>query len=261
MPNLKKYTLVRAFLNPIRILWLIKVKIVHHKIPLKTLPSFEHRNLLKIYPFPKKIIDIGFNKGQFTTLILLFKKKSIVYAFDPNKGDTFSIANQLKKLYPRRFQFFNFAIGNKNQNKYLNLALSSDNNTFLKPTLENRKLFSKASLSGVRKKVKTKTLSELNIKFEGPNNLLKIDVQGFEINVLKGVSNEIFENLTWIYLEISEIELYKGQASFFKIDSFLKNKGYLLERKYNILKSANKGKIIYCDALYKKIGSTSRIKP
>ena len=71
----KKYTFIRAFLNINRILWLIRVKLFNKSIPLKTLPSYEHRHILKINPFPEKIIDVGFNKGQFSSLILLFKKK------------------------------------------------------------------------------------------------------------------------------------------------------------------------------------------
>ena len=214
---------------------------------------------MKINPFPSKIIDIGFNKGQFSTLILLFKKKSIVYGFDPSEGETFSIAKRLKSLYPKRFKFFNYALGDKNQEKYLNIALSSDNNSFMKPTLENQNLFNKVSLSGMRKKVKIKTLTDLDIKFEGTINLLKIDVQGYEIKILKGISNEIYKNIEWIYIELSEIELYKGQGSYLEIDRFLKSKGFFAEGKFNITKNHNQEKIIYCDALYKNIYSTSII--
>ena len=125
----------------------------------------------------------------------------------------------------------------------------------MKPTLENQKLFKKVSLSGMRKKVKIKTLTELDIKFEGTINLLKIDVQGYEIKILKGISNEIYKNIEWIYIELSEIELYKGQGSYSEIDRFLKNKGFFAEGKFNITKKHNQGKIIYCDALYKNIYS------
>ena len=188
---------------------------------------------------------------------MLFKKRSIVYAFDPSEGETFFIAKRLKSLYPKRFKFYNYALGDKNQEKYLNLALSSDNNSFMKPTLENQNLFNKVSLSGFRKKVKIKTLTVLDIKFEGTINLLKIDVQGFEINILKGISNEIYKNIEWIYIELSEIELYKGQGSYSQIDRFLNKKGFFAKGKFNITKNHNQNKIIYCDVLYKNIYSTS----
>ena len=248
----KKYTFIRAFLNPNRILWLIKIKILNNRIPLKTLPSFEHRHILKIDPFPENILDVGFNKGQFSSLILIFKKKVSIYAFDPNDGDTVFIANKLKKIYPQRFHFFNFALGDVIGSRFLNLAISSDNNTFLKPTNKNENLYAKALLTGKKTKVLIKTLSSLNFKFDGSNNLLKIDVQGFELKVLKGISQELYKKIKWIYIEVSEIKMYKGQSSLKLIDDFLRENGFFLEKKFNIVRSSHNEKIVYCDSLYKK---------
>ena len=247
----KKYTFIRAFLNINRILWLIRVKLFNKSIPLKTLPSYEHRHILKINPFPEKIIDVGFNKGQFSSLVLLFKKKASIYAFDPNLGETILIANKLEKFYPQRFVFFNFALGDVIESKRLNLAVSSDNNSFLKPTYENENLYSKAMLTGIKNKVLIKTLSSVNFKLDSSNNLLKIDVQGYELKVLKGISKKLFKKIKWIYIEVSEIKMYKGQGSFKLIDDFLRENGFFLEKKFNIVRNSQNKKIIYCDSLYK----------
>ena len=250
--KLKKYTFIRFFLNPNRILWLIKLKLLNNKIPLKTLPSFEHRHILKIDPFPENIIDVGFNKGQFSSLIFLFKKKVTIYAFDPNAGETIIIANKFKQFYPQRFKFFNFALGDVIESRFLNLARSSDNNSFLKPTKKNENLYSKALLTGNKSKVLIKTLSSLNFKLYGSNNLLKIDVQGFELKVLKGISNDLYKKIRWIYIEVSEIKMYKGQGSLKLIDDFLRNHGFFLEKNFNIVRNIVNKKILYCDSLYKR---------
>ena len=73
---IKRYKLINFIFQPRRIIWLLKIKILNIKIPLKTLPSYEHRELLKLIPVPDNIIDVGFNKGQFSSLILLFQKNS-----------------------------------------------------------------------------------------------------------------------------------------------------------------------------------------
>tara|TARA_Y100001978_G_scaffold200121_1_gene215749 strand:+ start:696 stop:1496 length:801 start_codon:yes stop_codon:yes gene_type:complete len=251
--KLKKYTFIRFFFNPSRIFWLIKVKLLNKRIPLKTLPSFEHRHILKIDPFPDNIIDVGFNKGQFSSLILIFKKKVSIYAFDPNVGETIFIANKIKNSYPQRFEFFNFALGDVIESKFLNLAVSSDNNSFMKPTIENEDLYSKVLLTGKKSKVLIKTLSSVNFKLNSSNNLLKIDVQGFELKVLKGISNKLYKKIKWIYIEVSEIKMYKGQGSLKMIDDFLRENGFFLEKKFNIVRSSYDKKIIYCDSLYKKV--------
>ena len=247
----KKYTFIRFFLNPLRIFWLIKVKLLNYTIPFKTFPSFEHRHILKIDPFPDNIIDVGFNKGQFSSLILIFKKKASIYAFDPNVGETIFIANKIKKSFPQRFVFFNFALGDVVESRSLNLAVSSDNNSFLKPTNENKNLYSKALLTGKKSKVLIKTLSSVNFKLDSSNNLLKIDVQGFELKVLKGISRKLYKNIKWIYIEVSEIKMYKGQGSLKLIDEFLEENGFFLEKKFNIVRSSQDEKIVYCDSLYK----------
>lgn len=249
----KTFTLIRILLNPERICWIIYQKIIHLRIPLKTFPSFEHKHILEIVPFPKTIIDVGFNKGQFSSLILFLKKSSFVYAFDPNKGETTALGSRLKNIFPKRFKFYNYALGDIEETKIFNLAKSSDNNSFLKPTKTNSNLYSKVKLTGKNISVNIKPLSAFNLKMIGINNLLKIDVQGYELNVLKGISKELYEQIQWIYIEVSEMELYSGQSSYREINSYLNNLGYELEKTYNKILNADKKKIIYCDALYKNI--------
>ena len=251
--SLKTYTLVRILLNPKRIFWITYQKIIHFNMPIKTIPSFEHKHILEIVPFPKTIIDVGFNKGQFSSLILFKKKESIVYAFDPNKGETISIGARFKKKFSKRFEFYNFALGDIEETKLLNIAISSDNNTFLKPTKINSNLYSKVKLSGENIKAIIKPLSAFNIEMAGLNNLLKIDVQGYELNVLKGISKEYYQQIKWIYIELSDFELYSGQSSYDEINSYLKNIGYKLKKTYNKNLDKDKNKIIYCDALYENI--------
>ena len=47
--------------------------------------------------------------------------------------------------------------------------------------------------------------------------------------------------------------MYKGQGSLKMIDDFLRENGFFLEKKFNIVRSSYDKKIIYCDSLYKKV--------
>lgn len=249
---LKRHKLINLILNPKRFIWLLKIKLLNFKIPIKTFPSFEHRNLLKLNPFPDNIIDVGFNKGQFSSLLLL-KKKSYIFAFDPSKGESLLIAQKFEKIFPKRFKFYNFALGDKEETKLLNLAISSDNNSFLEPTIENNNLFSETRLTYKKQLSDIKTLSSLNLPLDGFNNLLKIDVQGYELNVLKGISPELYDHIKWIYIELTDLQLYKGQSSRDQINSFLNKMGFFLQKSSNIDLHPTKDKILYFDGLYVNI--------
>jgi FkbM family methyltransferase len=62
-----------------------------------------------------------------------------------------------------------------------------------------------------------------NIEFDrGLYNVLNIDVQGFELNVLKGAV-ETLKTIDAIYIELNAVEMYKGCALVGEIDSFLSN--------------------------------------
>ena len=55
-----------------KLFWLICFKIKYKKSPKSIITSFEHRKLKKYIFTPNLILDIGFNKGQFSSLAKCF---------------------------------------------------------------------------------------------------------------------------------------------------------------------------------------------
>lgn len=53
-------------------------------------------------------------------------------------------------------------------------------------------------------------------------NLLVMDVQGYELEVLKGAS-ETLQHIDYIYTEINRDEVYEGCAKVWELDAFLKD--------------------------------------
>jgi len=62
--------------------------------------------------------------------------------------------------------------------------------------------------------------------------IMKIDVQGAELEVLRGCG-ALLDSLDYIYLEGSFVELYKGQALITEIVMFLGAHGFALRGVYN----------------------------
>lgn len=74
-------------------------------------------------------------------------------------------------------------------------------------------------------RVQTRRLDDINAI--GQIDFLKIDVQGGELNCLKGAS-KLLETVLVIDVEMNTAPLYKGQGSFSDIDTFVRGKGFWL---------------------------------
>lgn len=77
--------------------------------------------------------------------------------------------------------------------------------------------------------------------------LLKLDVQGFELNVLKG-SVDALKHCAYVYAECSEVPLYDGQALRPEVEAFLKDQGFILQSRHN--EQWDSGSLIQADYLF-----------
>ena len=57
--------------------------------------------------------------------------------------------------------------------------------------------------------------------------LVKIDVQGYELEVLKG-GNDFFKKIKYLIIEVSENEIYSGQSVSKEIIQYLENKNFII---------------------------------
>lgn len=104
---------------------------------------------------------------------------------------------------------------------YLNTSTEGQSSSLLKP-LEHLKLYPFATFN--------KTI-EVNVEpldfilgYFSPN-FLNIDVQGYELNVLKG-ANEKLKKVKYIIVEVNKTELYEGCAMVDEIDEYLKKNNF-----------------------------------
>lgn len=73
--------------------------------------------------------------------------------------------------------------------------------------------------------VEVTTLDDYLNKKQQNYNLMTIDVQGYELEVLKGATNTL-QNIEYILCEVNRAELYKGCPMVEQIDEFLKQFGF-----------------------------------
>lgn len=205
-------------------------------------PSYDHYNVIKNTINVKSFIDVGANKGQFSLLVnSLFPKKSIL-AFEPIRSEYLIYKQIFENI--KNVKCFNVGLGSKVETKQLYLTKSKDSSSFFKPSKIQNNLFRNTNVVSTQT-VKIKKLSSFLHRLKKPI-FLKIDVQGYELEVLKGAN---LTQIQYIYLEGSYVRLYENQPIIKDIIKYLSKKNFKLNSEYNLLKNNNKK--IQADFLFK----------
>lgn len=188
---------------------------------------FRLTSYLKSLTKPKVVFDVGAYKGQFGNSF----KTSKVFFFEPNK-DFFKKLRKNKKDY-----YFNIGLGNKNIQKSFYITPNASSSSFNKPTLGKtlKIIFFYDVLKEKYKKTKVK-IYPLNYFFKKYKlqkiDILKIDTEGFEKYVLKGINRNNFKKIKYIVIEKQlDKNLYKNY-SFAPIKKILKDNDFILEKKF-----------------------------
>ena len=181
--------------------------------------TIELEKLVKDIRVPETIIDIGSNKGQFILLIEKLFPNKMVYSFEPIK----EMIDKQKKFfkYKKNIIFNNLALGSSITSKDFLITNRMDSSSFLK--IAEDKNESKKYLIKEKRNIKISTLDSilLNEKISRPI-LIKMDVQGYELEVLKG-SNDLLKKTDYLLLEVSENEMYQNQPTEKIIIKYLKD--------------------------------------
>jgi FkbM family methyltransferase len=73
------------------------------------------------------------------------------------------------------------------------------------------------------------TLSDFIDKYQRPlPNLLKLDVQGAELDILKNTRQEHWHDLLAVQAEVEFVSFYEGQPLFHDVDAFMRQQGYVM---------------------------------
>lgn len=187
-------------------------------------------------------VDIGTNEGNFLKFINNnFELKNVI-CFEPVKV----LSEKLKKKFNgKNFHINQVALSDKKGlRKFYEYDISSQSSLY-----EQNNTFK--SLKKLKKISRVETISfdeffRKDIKID----FCKIDVQGEETKVLKGMKNNLKKkNIKLLKIEISFIERYKGiESNFNQITNFLYNYNYHLISISKI--KYRKNKILLMDAYF-----------
>lgn len=179
--------------------------------------------------------DIGANVGQTVKDFKEVFKNATIHAFEPSPN-TFEIlehnTSNIKKLY-----LWNYGVGSTGEDLLLNEYNFSNLNSFY--DIHNYEL---CKLKG-KTLVKTTTVDQFMIKNDIQLvDVLKIDTEGFELEVFKGAINSFKESkIGMLFFEASFVNRHKDMPSFIELWDFVLKNDFELVSIYPLVHRKNMG--------------------
>jgi FkbM family methyltransferase len=208
----------------------------------------EHRLVLQLLNFDF-IIDVGANRGQFALIARKVFPHAKIISFEPLEEP----AQIFKRVFGSdpNVTLYTCAIGREKTTATIHVTKDDDSSSLLPVTPLQSGMFPGAVEKETRQVTVLPLSQALGDTVIPDASLLKIDVQGFELEVLQGCE-DILRKFSHVYVECSFIELYAGQALAHEVISYLGPFGFALSGVYNLSYDKN-GLAIQADCLFTQI--------
>ncbi len=195
------------------------------------------------------VIDVGANIGQYAEIIFDLGFKGEIYSIEP-LHEPYSILIKKSKKFDNWTILPRMAVGNYDGEIEINVS----KNSFSSSVLDIREEHVKAAPESMfisQEKVVIKKLDSIFTKnmINDSSILLKIDVQGYEENVLYG-AEFVINFIKIIQIELSLVPLYENQKLFKEMINLIESKGFRL---YNIIpgfSDENTGEMLQFDGIF-----------
>jgi FkbM family methyltransferase len=215
---------------------------------LDIISKFHH---YKISSYVKKLgcntlIDVGCHKGEFLNSFLKIKIFKKFYCFEPQK----EIYKNLKKKFKnnKKVKLYNHSLGENESKKKMYLSNLTSLSTMSKINQKSDWFKIKNLIVGDKNRlnkyqiVNQKKIDTVFKNISLKNSFLKIDVEGYELNVLYGAKSKIKE-IPFVIVEQHTFNQYYNNFSLVN--------DFLLKNNFKIIKNFYYPTLHYKDVLYK----------
>jgi FkbM family methyltransferase len=197
----------------------------------------------------RTVLDVGANVGSFTKMISVILDNINIYAFEPLPDCYTTLIKNTEHL--ENVTCLNCALGDTNSEGSIYHNEFSPSSSLLKMKELHKEIFPQTK-NAINENIRIRELDSFDNEINWTRKiLLKIDVQGFEMNVLKGADSSL-KKIDIIIVEILFVELYENQTRFDDIYKFLYERNFSYKGNFNQVADTKTGRIIYADAIFIK---------
>jgi FkbM family methyltransferase len=198
---------------------------------------------------PKTVIDVGANVGQFAVACAKTYPNTTVYSFEPSPESAARLKKNVSKL--STVHVFPMALGERKGEVPFHINSHSHSSSILALGELHRASFPNAlETHTVHVPMSTLDCELSSVSMEGPV-LLKLDVQGYEPQVLQGATKTL-TRVDWVLLEASFRPMYEGEITFIEIVRLMEQRGFDFLRPVAWLLDPKSGEVLQADALFAK---------
>lgn len=210
--------------------------------------SVEHLAALKPLGHVRLVVDVGANRGQFSLLARHLFPAAKILSFEPLLGPSSIYRNVFAA--DAHVKLIQVAIGPCDSKSLIHISARDDCSSLLPIADLQAKTFSGTGEIGTVPVSVSPLSSFIAAEEVVADSLLKIDVQGYEYEVLLGCEN-LLDYFAYIYCECSFVELYSGQQLASHVVGWLAARGFKIKGVYNV-HYASDGIAIQADLLFSR---------
>ena len=196
----------------------------------------------------RSVVDVGANRGQFSLVARRCFPEATIIAFEPLSGP----AERFRRVFAGdpHVSLHQHALGPQNTMSTMHVSSKDDSSSLLPITSRQSSIYpgtgeSSTSTVRVRRLVDCLRAGELK-----PPVMLKLDVQGYELEALTGCE-ELLDSFSYVYAEGSFVELYQGQVLADDLIDWLRRHRYRLSGVYGV-NYDEQGRAVQADMLFRK---------
>lgn len=194
------------------------------------------------------ILDVGANTGQYAQKLRKYGFNGEIHSFEPIQS-TFEILKK-NSLNDEHWFVYNVAVGAKNGKEIIHVSENTESSSILDINSSNqisKELTKYVNTEEIEIIRLDKLINELASKKK--KLFLKVDTQGYEMEVLKGIDN-IEENIVGLQLELSLTQLYESELLYDEIIYYLKKKKYELYQIETGTVDIKSGRLLQFDGIF-----------
>jgi FkbM family methyltransferase len=219
--------------------------------------AIEHRAVMQSIPMAT-LIDVGANVGQFSLLCRTERPTIWIHAFEPLSRP----AEKYVRLFKddARTVLHRCALGPEATATSMYVSGRDDSSSLLLITEEQTRFAPGTATIGTESIAVCRLDEILSEEDIIKPALLKLDVQGYELQALLGCGR-LLDQIDFVYVEVSFVTLYLGQALADDVVQFLFSNGFSLAAVNNPVFDRG-GRCMQADFLFRRVhGSTADVAP
>lgn len=200
----------------------------------------------------KTVFDVGANEGQFGNMLRQLGYGNKIISFEPLSKAWNNLKENSKNdaawIVAKRA-----ALGNQEGTIEINVSENSQSSSILAMEKSHKSAAPQSEYVSVEQTEIT-TLDkfiELNNEVLSESMMLKIDTQGYEMNVLMG-AERVLEKIKIVELELSFIELYTGQQLYKEMVEHMEKRQFVLWSVFPVFCDKDTGRMLQADAIFVK---------